>query len=159
LNLSNWLIAGLVPGVQRQPLKKMEPDQAGLLRLLQRWRDEAVKSGATITRIAVAFKAGRDGFWLARWLRCQEIEVQVIHSGSVAVSREHRRAKTDRFDTNLLIRVFVGWLRGERGIVAWLIYRQLKKKTRSGGTESVKVLLVSEHPWPQARAPESAAAP
>jgi transposase len=41
--------------------------------------------------------------------------VQVIHSTSVAVSREHRRAKTDRLDTAMLMRVFLGWLRGERG--------------------------------------------
>jgi transposase len=33
---------------------------------------------------------------------------------SIAVSREHRRAKTDRLDTELLIRVFLGWLRGEK---------------------------------------------
>ena len=115
LSLSSWLIAGMVPGLQRRPLKKMEPDHSGLLRLLHRWRDEAVRAGSTITRIAVAFEAGRDGFWLARWLRCQGIEVHVIHSSSVAVSREHRRAKTDRLDTNLLMRVFAGWLRGERG--------------------------------------------
>src|SRR6201996_1839184 len=39
----------------------------------------------------------------------------VIHPTSVAVSREHRRAKTDRLDTELLKRAFLGWLRGERG--------------------------------------------
>jgi transposase len=37
-----------------------------------------------------------------------------MHSSSVAVSREHRRAKTDRLDTELLMRAFLGWLRGER---------------------------------------------
>ena len=67
----------------------------------------------TITRIAVAFEAGRDGFWLARWLRARDIETYVIHPTSVAVSREHRRAKTDRLDTGSLKRVFIGWLRGE----------------------------------------------
>ena len=36
-------------------------------------------------------------------------------TSSVAVSREHRRAKTDRLDTAMLLRVFIGWLRGERG--------------------------------------------
>jgi transposase len=65
-------------------------------------------------RIAVAYEAGRDGFWLARWLRAQGIEAHVIHASSVAVSREHRRAKTDRLDTELLKRAFLGWLRGER---------------------------------------------
>ena len=39
----------------------------------------------------------------------------MIHPSSVAVSREHRRAKTDRLDTELLKRGFLGWLRGERG--------------------------------------------
>ncbi len=37
-----------------------------MLKLLHRWRDEAMKAGRKITRIAVAFQAGRDGFWLAR---------------------------------------------------------------------------------------------
>jgi len=115
LSLSSWLVAGMVPGMERNPLKKMEPDEAELLRLLEKWREEAIKAGSTINRVAVAFEAGRDGFWLARWLRARGIEVHVIHSSSVAVSREHRRAKTDRLDTALLMRVFVGWLRGERG--------------------------------------------
>jgi transposase len=115
LSQSSWLIAGTVPGVERQPLKKIVPDEAVLLRLLHRWRDEAIGKGRTITRIAVAFEAGRDGFWLARWLAKQGIEIHVIHSSSVAVSREHRRAKTDRLDTAMLTRVFLGWLRGERG--------------------------------------------
>ena len=115
LSLSSWLVAGMVPGMERNPLKKMEPDEAELLRLIEKWREEAIKADSTINRVAVAFEAGRDGFWLARWLRARGIEAHVIHSSSVAVSREHRRAKTDRLDTALLMRVFVGWLRGERG--------------------------------------------
>ena len=82
--------------------------------LLERWRAEAEKAGHNITRIAVAFETGRDGFWLARWLRKRGIEAHVIHAVSVPVSREHRRAKTDRLDTEQLKRSFLGWLRGER---------------------------------------------
>ncbi len=52
---------------------------------------------------------------LARWLQARGIEVHVFHSTSVAVSREHRRAKTDRLDAAMLMRAFLGWLRGERG--------------------------------------------
>ena len=114
MSLSNWLVAGIVPGVERQPLKKLTVDESALLELLHRWREEAEKAGHIIKRIAVAFEAGRDGFWLARWLRARDIEVHVIHASSVAVSREHRRAKTDRLDTELLKRAFLGWLRGER---------------------------------------------
>jgi len=114
LSLSSWLVAGIVPGVERQPLKKLSVDESALLKLLHRWREEAAKAGHRIKRIAVAFEAGRDGFWLARWLSARDIEAHVIHASSVAVSREHRRAKTDRLDTELLKRAFLGWLRGER---------------------------------------------
>jgi transposase len=113
MSQSNWLVAGVVPGIARHPLKKLAPDQDALLKLLHRWRAEAGQAGREITRIAVAFEAGRDGFWLARWLRAHGIEAHVIHPTSIAVSREHRRAKTDRLDTALLKRVFLGWLRGE----------------------------------------------
>src|SRR6266478_4607759 len=86
MSLSSWLVAGIVPGIERQPLKKLAVDESTLLKLLHRWREEAEKAGRRIERIAVG----------------------------VAVSREHRRAKTDRLDTELLKRSFLGWLRGER---------------------------------------------
>ena len=114
MSLSSWLVAGIVPGIERQPLKKLAVDESALLRLLHRWREEAEKAGCRIERIVVAFEAGRDGFWLARWLKARSIEAHVIHAAGVAVSREHRRAKTDRLDTELLKRAFLGWLRGER---------------------------------------------
>jgi transposase len=114
MSQKSWLVAGIVPGVERQPLKKLDSDHNALLKLLDRWRLEAERAGHKINRITVAFEAGRDGFWLARWLRARGIEAHVIHASSVAVSREHRRAKTDRLDTELLKRAFLGWLRGER---------------------------------------------
>jgi len=113
ISQSSWLVAGIIPGIDRHPLKKLEPDEAGLLRLLRRWQEEATKAGRTIRRIAAAFEAGRDGFWLAGWLRAHGIETHVIHPSSVPVSREHRRAKTARLDAELLKRAFLGWLRGE----------------------------------------------
>jgi len=114
MGLSNWLVAGLVPGLQRQPKKRLDPpDPEALLALLERWRDEAVKAGRVIDRITVAYEAGRDGFWLARWLQARGIEAHVIHSNSIPVPREHRRRKTDRLDNELLQRAFLGWLRGE----------------------------------------------
>ena len=113
MSQSSWLVAAIVPGIARHPLKKINPDETALLGLLRRWQDEAAKAGRTIKRVAVAFEAGRDGFWLARWLRARGIEAYVIHPTSIPVSREHRRAKTDRLDTELLKRAFLGWLRGE----------------------------------------------
>jgi transposase len=65
----------------------LKPDPDALQRLLERWRAEAEKTGRAIERIVLAYEAGRDGFWLARWLQARGIEVHVIHSTSVAVSR------------------------------------------------------------------------
>src|ERR1700720_1891103 len=114
MSLNSWLVAGILPGIERHPLKKLSTNEEVLLKLLHRWRDEAVKAGHTISRIVVAFEAGRDGFWLARWLRIRGIEAYVIHPTSIPVSRERRRAKTDRLDIELLKRSLLGWLRGEK---------------------------------------------
>src|SRR5713101_2979465 len=104
MSKASWLVSGVVPGVERQPLKKLEPDATALLRLIERWRNEAVRAGRPISRITLAYEAGRDGFWLARWLIARGIEAHVIHSASVAVSRERKRAKTDRLDAAMLMR-------------------------------------------------------
>jgi transposase len=114
MSQSKWLVAAVVPGIERQPLKKLDADETALLKVLHRWANEAGRAGHAIKRIVVAYEAGRDGFWLARWLRARDVEAYVIHPTSVAVSREHRRAKTDRLDTELLMRAFLGWLRGEK---------------------------------------------
>ena len=76
MSLTSWLVAGILPGIERHPLKKLNVDEEALLQ----WRK--------ITRIVLAFEAGRDGFWLARWLRARNIEAYVIHPTSIAVSRE-----------------------------------------------------------------------
>src|SRR6201982_654495 len=115
MSQSSWLVAGIVPGVEREPLKKLAIDEHASLNLLRRWRAEAEKQGHRITRIAVAFEAGPDGFWLARWLAARGVEAHVIHASSLAVSAEHPPAQTDRLGTQLLKRGFLGWLRGDRG--------------------------------------------
>src|SRR4051794_4946742 len=66
LSRSSWLVAGIVPGLERHPLKKLEPDEEALLRLLQRWRDEAARAGRTITPPPGALQARPGGLLLAR---------------------------------------------------------------------------------------------
>src|SRR6201997_5003549 len=83
---ASWLVAGIVPGVNRHPLKKIATDQEQLLQVLRRWAKEAETTGRVIKRIAVAYEAGRDGFWLARWLRARGVEAYVIHRRA---SRSH----------------------------------------------------------------------
>ena len=67
-----------------------------LLRRLYRWRDQAIKAGKDIARIAVAYETAIAIGWP---LRDRGINAHVIHATSVATSREHRRAKTDRIDS------------------------------------------------------------
>src|SRR4051812_50215311 len=95
MSRSSWLVAGIVPGLARHPLKKLAPDEAALLGLLERWRGEATQAGRVITRIAVAYEAGRDGVWLARRLPAHRVGAHVIHPTNVARSRGHPRAETD----------------------------------------------------------------
>ncbi len=149
MSRSSWLVAGIVPGIERHPAKKLEPDPAALLRLRQPhgtspWaegsrRGEAERSGRQISRIAVSFEAGRDGVWLARWLRARDVEAQVIHPNSIAVSREHRRAKTDRLDTALLKRAFLGGLRGEPDHCQMIAIPNLDRRRRAAAAGGKRV--------------------
>jgi len=61
MSQNSWLVAGMFPGVQRHPLKKLDPDPEALLGLITRWRSEAESAGMPIDRVALAFEAGRDG--------------------------------------------------------------------------------------------------
>jgi transposase len=61
LSQKSWLVAGIIPGVERQPLKKLEPGEDALLSLIERWRKEAKKAGYKVERIAVAFLASLVG--------------------------------------------------------------------------------------------------
>ncbi|MBZ9910141.1 MULTISPECIES: hypothetical protein [Mesorhizobium] len=57
MSKAKWRVAALVRGLKRQPLKKLDADAPALLKLLQRWRDEAGRAGHTVKRIAVAYEA------------------------------------------------------------------------------------------------------
>jgi len=72
MSLSSWLVAGIVPGIERQPLKKLVVDENALLKLLHRWREEAEKGRTHDQTHRCRFRgqpgrllAGRAGLWLA----------------------------------------------------------------------------------------------
>src|SRR5260370_25311315 len=109
LSLNRWVVQGLVPGLSKQPLKALGPDATALLALINRWQLEGTKGGGRIKRIVVAFEAGRDGFWLARWLRSRGMEGYLIQATSIPVSREHRRAKSATSHTKWQRCAFRSW--------------------------------------------------
>jgi transposase len=113
LSGSSWMIAGQIPGVERTVKSKIEPSAPALLQVLEGWVRRARAAGKTVSRTVLAYEIGRDGFWLARLLTAEGIEVQIIQPASVAVDRRARRAKTDVIDLDLLMRTLLAWLRGE----------------------------------------------
>src|SRR3954470_14022606 len=81
---SSWLVAGIVPGLEGNPLKKLNPDQDALLQLLHRWRKEAVQAGRTIKRIAVApctMKSQARWMAIRVWFACTSWATPVGRTG------------------------------------------------------------------------------
>src|ERR1700674_3669166 len=64
--------------------------------------------------IGSCYEAGRDGFWLHRWLIAHGIDNIVVDSASIEVNRRARRAKTDRLDGDKLLAMLLGYVGGER---------------------------------------------
>jgi transposase len=58
-------------------------------------------------RVRSCYEAGRDGFWLHRWLVAQGIDNIVVDSSSIEVNRRARRAKTDRLDADKLLSMLI----------------------------------------------------
>lgn len=71
--------------------------------------------------VVSCYEAGRDGFWLHRWLATQEITNPVVDSSSIEVNRRARRAKTDRVDLAGLLNLLARYLLGDRRV--WRVVR------------------------------------
>src|SRR4051812_49992644 len=95
MSQSSWLVAGIVPGIARHPLKKLAADAAALLGLLERWRGEATQARRQITRIVVAFEAGRDGVLVAPLPPGARVQGHGLPPTNVGGPPENPRAETD----------------------------------------------------------------
>ncbi len=114
LSGKSWQLGAVIPGVSRRPKTGVKArDMNEVMRVVDRWKAEAVRAGKPIARIVVAYEAGRDGFWIARELSSRGIEAHVMQPASIPVERKGRRAKTDRIDLDMLLRTLLAWLRGE----------------------------------------------
>ena len=110
------------------------------------------------TRIVSCFEAGRDGFWIHRWLEAEGIENIVIDPASVHVDRRRKRAKTDRLDLGKLIRCLIRWFRGEPKVWSVVqvpsvkdeddrqLHRELRalKSEQTRHTNRIRSLLISQ---------------
>jgi transposase len=89
-------------------------DAPQLWRVIERHRSALHQSGARSVRVVTCYEAGRDGFWLHRFLESQGAESFVVDPGSIEVSRRARRAKSDGLDVEGLLRVVISYDAGER---------------------------------------------
>jgi transposase len=116
IELSNksWVLAAQVPGLPRIKAKRtIDPTATALSGAIQGYRERAMAAGRHVERIIATYEAGWSGFWLARWMATQGIEIHVVQPSSVPVDRRARRAKSDGIDAELLLRTLLAWLRGE----------------------------------------------
>ncbi len=113
---------------------------------------------AESTQVMSGYEAGRDGFWLHRYLLAEEIENLVVDSASIEVNRRAKRAKTDRLDVGKLLRMLIRYDRGEKKVWSVVrvpslaaednrhLHRQLKalKGERNRHINRIKGLLVGQ---------------
>jgi hypothetical protein len=71
--------------------------------------------------VVSCYEAGRDGFWLHRWLTSQGIANVIVDSASIEVNRRKRRAKSDRLDAAKLVRMLLRYHAGETKV--WSVVR------------------------------------
>lgn len=115
-----WTVGFLLPGDGDARLHQIAGgDRDGLLELIACQR---AKVGDPGMRVVSCYEAGRDGFWLDRWLKQQGIDNRVLDPASLEVPRRRRRVKTDKVDTVGLLRVLLRLERGETELtrVVWV---------------------------------------
>jgi transposase len=94
-------------------------DVTALLACVARAKARCGVAGAAVIRSC--YEAGRDGFWLHRWLLEQGIDNVVVDSASIEVNRRARRAKSDRLDADKLLAMLMRYHAGERRV--WSVVR------------------------------------
>lgn len=93
-------------------------DSEAVLREIEETRR---RFGVIDGRVVSCYEAGREGFWLHRWLESEGIESRVVDSASIEVNRRKRRVKADRLDGKKLLRMLMRHESGEKGV--WSVVR------------------------------------
>jgi transposase len=119
LSASKWKIA-IADGKRAASQHTLSAgDVGGLLLLIDKAKKRCGLQGAV--RVKSCYEAGRDGFWLHRWLLEQGIDNVVVDSSSIEVNRRARRAKSDALDVAKLYEMLVRYVAGEKRV--WRVLR------------------------------------
>ena len=137
LSEKKWVLAVQLPGVDRHSRHVLDAGGETLASLVERLKARCASAGRKIARVILTHEAGRDGFWLARFLARQGIEVHVMQPSSLPVDRRARRAKTDMIDAEMLLRTLMAWLRGEPRVCSMVpIPSEADEEARRANRES-----------------------
>ncbi|HYH79783.1 MAG TPA: IS110 family transposase [Longimicrobium sp.] len=156
LGATEWKMA-FSPGLGQQPRHRVVA--AGDLEAVKK-EIEAAKARFGLprdVRVVSCYEAGRDGFWIHRALVHMGIENEVVDSASIEVSRQSRRAKTDRLDAAKLVNQLLRYTFGDRRALKVVrvpteeeedrrhLHRELKtvKGARTALTNRIKGLLAT----------------
>ena len=115
MELSNkkWLLA-FTNGVKLRMISIPARDEKRFLAEVERAKTKLGMSGEV--RVICCYEAGRDGFWIYRWLTSQGHECLVVDPASIEVNRRARRAKTDRLDAESLVTMLRRYDLGEKRV-------------------------------------------
>jgi transposase len=116
-----WLL-GFASAYGQKPSRRKiaSRDRQALMREIE--RAKAVLGLEPGVRVVSCYEAGRDGFWLHRFLKSEGVENLVVDSASIEVNRKKRRAKTDRVDLVALLDLLSRHLAGSAKPV-WSVVR------------------------------------
>src|SRR3990172_8564099 len=117
LSQATWLVALHSPIADKISINRIAGgDTDKLLALIEKKREQAARQLGWTVQVVSCYEAGRDGFWLHRFLIGHDIDNRVLDSASILVDRRARRAKTDRLDAAALLRVLMALVRGEEQV-------------------------------------------
>ena len=142
LSMKDWLAALQSPRQERASRHKLAPSDArGLWAAIERERAALLRSGHSEVRVVTCYEAGRDGFWLHRFLMAHGAESQVVDPGSVLVNRRARRAKSDRLDVEGLLRLVIRHDAGDRHLGRMVVVPSVAEEdARRPGRERQRLL-------------------
>jgi transposase len=120
LGSTKWTLAFTTSPAQRPRVRTIGAgDLAAVAHEIARARERLGVAASAPVRSC--YEAGRDGFWVHRWLVAHGIDNVVVDSSSIDVKRRARQAKTDRLDASNLVHMLMRWAQGERKV--WSVVR------------------------------------
>jgi transposase len=120
LSWTSWKLAFTVGAGQKPRLRSIAARDTGTL--MTEIHQAKLRFGLPEgTPVISCYEAGRDGFWLHRYLRHQGVENLVVDAASIEVNRRKRRAKSDGLDAAKLVGMLIRWHLGERKL--WGVVR------------------------------------